>query len=78
MLLYQEPFYISGLRVLYKRRLWKRISLSIGAPLGKLEGGFVYGRFLETVKESSGNGASVALWELYGGNLEGGLLCWGP
>jgi hypothetical protein len=44
--------------VFYEKRLWKRASLSIGAPLGKLEGCFVYREFRETVKEGSGKGAS--------------------
>jgi hypothetical protein len=78
ILLYQETLYISGLQVLYKRRLWKWASFSIGALLGKLEGGFVYRGLRETVKEGSGTGASLAVWGLCEGNLEGGLLYWGP
>jgi hypothetical protein len=77
ILLYQT-FYISGLRMLYERRLWKRTSLSIGTPLGKLEGGFFYRGLFETVKEGSGNGASVAVLGLCEGNLEGGLPRWRP
>jgi hypothetical protein len=67
ILLYQETLYISGLRVLYKRRLWKRASLSIGAPLGKLEGGFFYRGIRETVKE----GLETERLSLYGGCARG-------
>jgi hypothetical protein len=55
----------SGLRALCKRRLWKRVCLSIGTTLGDLEWGgggvgFVYRRLRETVKEGSGNGESLS------------------
>jgi hypothetical protein len=49
---------------LYEKRLWKRASLSIEAPLGKLERGLVYREFHETVEEGSGNGDFLALWYL--------------
>jgi hypothetical protein len=60
-----------------KRRLWRRASLSIGVPLGNLEGGSFTRDFKRYMKEGSGNGVSLSLWELYEGKVEGGLLYWG-
>ena len=34
--------------------------------------------FERQFKNSYGNGASLSLWELCEGSLEGGLLYWGP
>ena len=59
-----------------KRRLWKWVSLSIGAPLEDMEGRFVYRGLQETVKEGSGNGVCLSV-SLYGNceeNLDGELL----
>jgi len=47
------------------------------APLGKLEGRFVYRGFQEIVKEGSRNGMSLSLWGLCEGNLERWLIYWG-
>jgi hypothetical protein len=46
------------------------------AMLWKLEGGLIH--FERQFKDGYGNGASLSLWELCKGNLEGGLLYWGP
>jgi hypothetical protein len=56
--------------------------ISIGAPLQlritwNLEGGSYTGDFKRRMKEGSSNGASLSEG-LHEGNLEGGLLCWGP
>jgi hypothetical protein len=40
--------------------------------------GSYIGDFGRWIKDGSGNGASLCLWELYEGNLEGGLRYWGP
>ena len=40
--------------------LWRRTSLSIGAPLGNLEGGSYTGDFARWTKEGSRNGASLS------------------
>jgi len=55
-----EGGYFPGPWRICKGRLWRRASLSIGAPLGTWKG------------------ACISLRELYDGNLEGGLLYWGP
>ena len=47
-LFYQENFYW-GIRETYKRRLWKQATLSVGAPLGNLEGGSFTGGLWHTV-----------------------------
>jgi hypothetical protein len=60
-----------GSRRICKGRFWKRASLSLGAPLGNLEG-FVYRGFREAVKECPVNGVSLPLWEPCEGNLKGG------
>jgi hypothetical protein len=71
-LLYWRP------RKIYKRRFWRWAPLSIGDPLGKLEGRFVYWGVRETVKEGSGNGSDrLSVWGLCEGNLEGWHLYWG-
>jgi hypothetical protein len=63
-----------------KRRIWKWVSLSIGAPLGNLEGRFIYWGLWETVKQGSGNGVSLSLsmgalwWEPKGRALLVGAL----
>jgi len=44
-----------------KRRLWKWVSLPIGAPMGDLEGRFVYWGRQETAKEGSGSGVSLSM-----------------
>jgi hypothetical protein len=59
--------------MIYKGRIWRQASLSIVAPLGNLEGRFVYQGIQETVKQDSGNRASLC-FSLCEGNLEGGLL----
>ena len=66
-LLYWEPWRMC------KGRLWGRASLSIGAPLGNLEGGSHTSNFERWMEEGSRNGAS-----LFEGNPERGLLYWGP
>jgi hypothetical protein len=43
-----------------KGGLWKQTSLSIGAPLGNLEGGSYTGGFARWMKEGSRNGASLS------------------
>jgi hypothetical protein len=53
--------------------LWKRVALSIGAPLGKQERGLYSGDFERLMKEDSRRGAPLSE-ELYEGNLDGGLL----
>jgi hypothetical protein len=58
ILFYQETLFW-GLWEICKRRLWKRASLSIGAPLGNLEGVCLPGTLETQMKEGSGNGASV-------------------
>ena len=62
--------------------VWKkvlgRVSLLIGAPLGDLGRGV---RLPGTLKFSCRRALAMehlTLWELYEGNLEGGLPCWGP
>jgi hypothetical protein len=57
-LLYWGPIRI------YERRHWRLVPLSIRAPLGNLEGRFVYGGLRETVKEGSGNKASLCMGAL--------------
>jgi len=51
------------LREIRRRRLLKGASLSIGTPLGDLEGGFVYRRLgeRERVQERSVNGNSLSM-----------------
>jgi hypothetical protein len=61
-----------GLWRICKGRLWRRASLSIGVPLGNLERGSCTGDAERWIKEGSGNGVSLSLWELYEGNLEEG------
>jgi hypothetical protein len=58
------------LRDMYSRPWWWA-SLSVGAPIGNLEGGSFTGDFERQVEEGSGNGASVSvgLWDV---NLEAG------
>ena len=51
--------------------LWRRTSLSIGAPLGNLQERFFY-RGIRTVKEGSGKGTSLCMGALRG-NLQGRL-----
>lgn len=59
-----------GLWECCKGRLWKRVSLSIGGPVGEPGWEFGYRGFWETVKETL---STVCHWEEY---LEGGLLYW--
>jgi hypothetical protein len=55
-LFYQGTWFLFwGLKVMCKRRLCKWASLSIGGPLGDLEGRIIYQGLKETVKEGSGN-----------------------
>jgi hypothetical protein len=54
-----------------KIRLWKWVYLPMRAPLGDLEGRFVYWGLRETVKEGSGSGVSLSIWELHEENLDG-------
>jgi hypothetical protein len=49
-----------------KGRLWRRTSLSIGVPLGNLEGGSYTGDFERRMKESSRNEASLSDGTLLG------------
>lgn len=61
-------------REICKRRIWKRAALSVGAPLGNLEGGSFAGDSEKQMKKGSWKGASV-----YGSwNPEGGHLYWRP
>jgi hypothetical protein len=64
----QEKFYW-GIRETRKRRLWKRTTLSIGAPFGNLEGVVFPGDSREM------GGLEM---ELSQGNLEEGHFYWGP
>ena len=66
-----------GPQRIYKGRLWRQAYLSIGAPLGKLEGRFVYQGLRETVNKGSRNRAFLCLWGLCEGNLERWLVNWG-
>jgi hypothetical protein len=59
---------------IFKRRLWKRPSLTIEAPMEKQNGANFTGDFQRQMKESSGKGASFSPWELCEGNLDGELL----
>jgi hypothetical protein len=73
---YQKNFYW-GIRETCKRRLWKRATISIGAPTGEHGGGWFNGTFfLRQMKEGSGNGASQIklIWAL----LFKSRLCWEP
>jgi hypothetical protein len=45
---------------------WRWISLTVGAPLGNLEGRLVYWRLPETVKDGCGNTAAVCMVALQG------------
>jgi hypothetical protein len=56
-------------------RLWGRATLFIRAPLGNLEGGSYTGDFERWRALGMGHRSSR---EIYEGNLEGGLLYWGP
>ena len=53
----------SGIREICKRRFEKRVALSIGAPLGNLEGGLTGNSesFVRHVQEDFVNGASLSL-----------------
>jgi len=56
---YQQNLYW-GIRETHKRRLWKRASLSIGAPLGNREGGGSFcGEFERQMKVGCGKGESL-------------------
>ena len=57
--------FIRRLREITKRRLWKRATLSIETPLGKLEGVSFTGDF-ERGTEGSGNGESLSMVALRG------------
>jgi hypothetical protein len=74
----ETSFFFSGLRAMCKRRLWKRASFSIGAPLGDLEEGSFTGWLWETAKEGSGNGASVSMVALWGEAGGRAPLLWIP
>ena len=52
--------------------------ISIGASIGEPGGGLLYMGLERQVKEGSGNRASLSLSMGCEGNLEGGLLYWGP
>ena len=68
---------LMGTLKVMRERLGRQVSLSIGAPLGNLEGTSFTKDFARWMKEDTGNGASLsvgALWEEPGG----GLLYWGP
>ena len=54
-----------------REKLWRQTPLSIEAPLGNLEGGSCTRDFKRQMKDCSGNGASLSLWELCEGNTEG-------
>ena len=53
-----------GPREICKRRIWKRAAVSIGAPLGNLEGGSFTGDSERQMKKGSWKGAFPCLWEL--------------
>jgi len=57
---------------IYKGRLWRQASLSIGAPIGNLEGKFIYWGFRETVKDGSGNNMALSTEDLQGEPEVGG------
>ena len=60
-----------------QKRLRRRASISIGAPMGNLEGGSSTGEFeiwLKVALELK----CFSVWELCERNLEGGLPCCGP
>jgi hypothetical protein len=61
-----------------RRKLQKRVSLSVGAPLGNLGrgGGPFTGNFERKLKEGSGNGASVSAGALLGKPGRGAPLLW--
>jgi hypothetical protein len=54
------------------------LSLSIGAPLGNLEGGSFTGDFERWMKGVLRGSASLSVEALCEENLEGGPLYWGP
>jgi hypothetical protein len=68
-LLYWVPWVMKG-------RLWGWASL-MGAQLGNPEWARLSGDFERWLKVALEVGC-FSLWELCEGNLEGGLLCWGP
>jgi len=61
-----------------KGRLWRWAPLSIGAPVGNMEGGLYTSGFERWMMEGSRSGASLSPRVLYEGNLKGGLLYWRP
>jgi hypothetical protein len=60
-----------------KKRLWRRAFISIGAPLGNLEGGSSAGDFERWLKRALGK-VYLSLKRLTTEGLKGGLLYWGP
>jgi len=60
-----------------KKRLWRRAFISIGAPLGNLEGGSSAGDFERWLKRALGK-VHLSLKRLATEGLKGGLLYWGP
>jgi len=61
---------MGALNDIYRKALERGISLHRG-PSEETEGGFIYGRLRETVKEGSGNGAFLSMG-LCKGNLDWG------
>jgi len=61
---------------MFRIRLWKRVSFSIGAPLGNMGGGrFPFtGNLERELKEGSGNGASGSMGALIGETGRGAPL----
>jgi hypothetical protein len=59
------------------KRLWRGASISIGAPLGNLEGDSSY-RGLGGMDESALGLGRFSLKRLTAEGLEGGFLYWGP
>ena len=60
-----------------KKRFWRGTSLSIGAPLGNLEGGSSTRDFDIWLKGAL-EVEHLSMCNLCEGNLEGGLHCWRP
>jgi hypothetical protein len=63
-----------------RRRVLEIECLSVcgGSMRGTWRKGSFTGDFERWKEEGSGNGVSLCLWGLYEGNLEEGLLYWGP
>ena len=60
-----------------QKRLWRRASIAIGAPLGNLGGGSSTGDFERWMKGALGK-ECLSVKRLTVEGLEGGLIYWGP